>query len=58
MQIRRAKVTDMNGLNKLLMQVLMVHHNGRPDLFKANVSKRSEVKKLVDYVINKLIHIK
>lgn len=39
MTIRRAKQTDIDGINKLLMQVLMVHHYGRPDLFKANVKK-------------------
>jgi ribosomal protein S18 acetylase RimI-like enzyme len=42
MIIRRAKVTDMEGLNKLLMQVLMVHHYGRPDLFKAHVKKYTD----------------
>ena len=42
MQIRRAKITDMRGLNKLLMQVLMVHHNGRPDLFKPNAKKYTD----------------
>ena len=42
MQIRRAKNTDMDGLNKLLMQVLMVHHNGRPYLFKANAKKYTD----------------
>ena len=42
MQIRRANITDMDGLNKLLMQVLMVHHYGRPDLFKANVKKYTD----------------
>ena len=42
MQIRRAKVTDMKGLNKLLMQVLMVHHDGRPDLFKPNAKKYTD----------------
>ena len=39
MQIRRAENKDMDGINKLLNQVLMVHHNGRPDLFQANVKK-------------------
>lgn len=39
MYIRQAKNLDIPGLNKLLHQVLMVHHNGRPDLFKANVTK-------------------
>lgn len=42
MKIRRAKNTDMDGINKLLHQVLMVHHNGRPDLFKANVKKYTD----------------
>ena len=42
MQIRRAKITDMDGLNKLLMQVLMVHHYGRPDLFKPNAKKYTD----------------
>lgn len=39
MNIRRANNNDLNGINKLLMQVLMVHHNGRPDLFKPNAKK-------------------
>ena len=42
MQIRRATEKDMNGLNKLLMQVLMVHHNGRPDIFKPNAKKYTD----------------
>lgn len=42
MQIRRATAADMSGINKLLLQVLMVHHNGRPDLFKANVKKYTD----------------
>lgn len=42
MLIRRAKVEDIEGLNKLLMQVLMVHHNGRPDLFKPNAKKYTD----------------
>lgn len=32
----------MGGINKLLNQVLMVHHNGRPDLFKAHVKKYTD----------------
>ncbi|MDE7389571.1 MAG: GNAT family N-acetyltransferase [Lachnospiraceae bacterium] len=39
MEIRRAKITDIAGINKLLGQVLTVHHNGRPDLFKPNSVK-------------------
>ncbi len=42
MEIRRAKLTDMDGINHLLLQVLMVHHNGRPDLFKPNVKKYTD----------------
>lgn len=42
MYIRRAKETDMLGLNSLLRQVLMVHHNGRPDIFKANAKKYTD----------------
>lgn len=42
MNIRRAEQNDMNGINNLLNQVLMVHHNGRPDLFKANVKKYTD----------------
>lgn len=42
MNIRRAVKTDMNGINKLLQQVLMVHHNGRPDLFKSNAKKYTD----------------
>lgn len=39
MEIRRATTTDIPGLNRLLEQVLMVHHNGRPDLFKPGGKK-------------------
>ena len=42
MQIRRATKNDLDGVNKLLKQVLMVHHNGRPDLFKPNVKKYTD----------------
>ena len=39
MLIRRAENKDIDGINKLLYQVLMVHHNGRPDLFQAGGKK-------------------
>lgn len=39
MEIRRAREQDMGGINELLNQVLMVHHNGRPDLFRSNTRK-------------------
>ncbi len=42
MIIERAQIKDMDGINKLLKQVLMVHHNGRPDLFKADVKKYTD----------------
>lgn len=42
MEIRRAKETDMEGINALLYQVLTVHHNGRPDLFRADVKKYTD----------------
>lgn len=42
MNIRRANNNDLNGINHLLLQVLMVHHNGRPDLFKPNAKKYTD----------------
>lgn len=42
MVIRRAKPSDMEGINRLLEQVLMVHHTGRPDLFKGHTKKYSD----------------
>jgi ribosomal protein S18 acetylase RimI-like enzyme len=51
MKIRRAEEKDMNGINKLLCQVLMVHHNGRPDLFKGNVKKYTD-KELLEIIKN------
>lgn len=50
MKIRRAKHTDIEGLNRLLLQVLMVHHNGRSDLFKPNVKKYTdeELKSIIE----------
>ena len=42
MEIRRAREQDMEGINHLLYQVLTVHHNGRPDLFRANVKKYTD----------------
>lgn len=42
MTIRRAKEQDINGINNLLLQVNMVHHQGRPDLFKAGGKKYTD----------------
>ena len=38
-QVRRAKVEDIPRILELLVQVDMVHHNGRPDLFKGPATK-------------------
>lgn len=37
--VRRAEVKDVESIMKLLVQVDMVHHNGRPDLFKGPATK-------------------
>ena len=40
--IRKAEIIDMEAVNNLLRQVLMVHHAGRPDLFKAQGKKYTD----------------
>lgn len=42
MEIRRAKEEDLEGVSKLLYQVLEVHHKGRPDIFYGGVKKYTE----------------
>ena len=37
--VRRAQTKDIPAILKLLIQVDMVHHNGRPDLFKGPATK-------------------
>ncbi len=37
--VRRAAGRDIPAIMKLLVQVNMVHHNGRPDLFKGPTTK-------------------
>ena len=39
MKIRRAVKDDLEAVNSLLRQVLKVHHDGRPDLFRAEGKK-------------------
>ena len=39
MIVRRACENDIPGILELLVQVDMVHHNGRPDLFKGPATK-------------------
>ena len=50
MNIRRAQEKDMDGINNLLCQVLTIHHEGRPDLF------RKDTKKYTDNELRALIH--
>lgn len=40
--IRRAEKKDISKVLELLVQVNMVHHNGRPDLFKGPATKYTE----------------
>lgn len=42
MNIRRAEERDMDGLNRLLQQVCLVHYKGRPDLFKYGAKKYTD----------------
>lgn len=42
MEIRRAIEKDMDGINNLLQQVCLVHHKGRPDLFKYGAKKYTD----------------
>ncbi len=42
MTIRKAKNSDLEGIKSLLLQVLTVHHNGRPDIFKGNCRKYTD----------------
>lgn len=42
MNIRKATEQDMDGINHLLFQVCMVHHKGRPDLFKYGGKKYTD----------------
>ncbi len=42
MNIRRATHKDIPELNRLLCQVLNLHHSGRPDIFKAGAKKYTD----------------
>lgn len=42
MTIRRAEEKDMEGINKLLQQVCLMHHKGRPDIFKFGAKKYTD----------------
>ncbi|MBR5783375.1 MAG: GNAT family N-acetyltransferase [Clostridia bacterium] len=43
MEIRRATVEDIAQINRLLYQVAGVHHKGRPDIFRPNAKKYTDV---------------
>ena len=49
--VRRAGRDDIPGILELLVQVDMVHHRGRPDLFKGPATKYS-AEELEDIVQN------
>ena len=42
MHIRRAALCDLPGVVHLLEQVLDIHHEGRPDLFRAHTRKYTD----------------
>ena len=42
LSLRRAEARDIPAIMALLVQVNMVHHNGRPDLFKGPTTKYTE----------------
>ncbi len=42
MRVRRAELRDIPGILELLVQVDMVHHAGRPDLFRGPATKYNE----------------
>ena len=39
MEIRFAQIEDIPGILALLRQVGLVHHYGRPDIFRSNAQK-------------------
>ena len=49
--IRRAVRQDIPGIDRLLSQVLDVHHAGRPDLFRAHTRKYTD-EQLLDMLPN------
>ncbi len=49
-KVRRAEIGDIPAILELLVQVDMVHHNGRPDLFRGPATKYNadELKGIID----------
>ena len=56
MNIRRAETGDIPRLGDLLLQVCRVHHQGRPDLFRAGGRKYTDEELAVLLTLS-LIHI-
>ena len=44
--IRKAEPRDLDAVNRLLQQVLAIHHAGRPDLFQASGKKYTDAELL------------
>jgi len=51
MTIRKANPGDLEGIKSLLLQVLTVHHKGRPDIFKGNCRKYTD-KQILEIIGN------
>ena len=49
MKIRRAEDKDISQIKELLRQVCLIHHNGRPDLFKDGDGKYTD-KQLIQMI--------
>lgn len=51
MNIRMAQEKDVNRMLELLKQVNLVHHEGRPDLFKVNTKySKEQLKNIINDV--------
>lgn len=50
MNIRRAEIKDIPRINDLLLQVNLVHHNARPDLF--NIGRKYTENQLEEIIQN------
>lgn len=48
--VRKATINDIKRILELLIQVDMVHHNGRPDLFKGPATKYNAIE--LESIIN------
>ncbi len=50
MKIRRAQEKDLGRIHELLVQVCMVHHKGRPDLFQGNGNRKYTDSQLLEII--------